>query len=487
MNERETALPAALDDRARQAASSLKAAVAAATGDRDLSKAATAEQREPSGNRVLSKAGDETQSGILDPKRIDEVVVEEVVVSSAGTPRAGDDIAGDDEVVVAETVVHDLAQRGEAPSERVTLGARRVWLAAAAVFVVAFAGVAVVVAKEKGDDRPVEPTTEPWPHQYLVPGWLPDDWDDVVATLPDAQEDVPDEIPEGEVAVYGDTSLDDPWAGSVLTAERYEAAPDDVWQSSDAEQITMLGVPALLREDGAVVTAEPTVSVDDEHQVVTGFGLGQDAVREAAEALDRDLEIDVDSLPDGYEEIARGPVSAAMPLVPTASDGLRIYYGESCGPAECSSGPTASAKGFESAKPMRSSLVLTQRPADNPRAAAVIRTMALDMAVQGYEDDVTEVRGQPAYVLHGPGGYWTATSEDESSADGEKSPDEPELGSNLDWYPIDLVMTHVQWFEPSVGMIVTVSTAGALDEEAIDRFVENLKVVDQDELDALLE
>jgi hypothetical protein len=271
--------------------------------------------------------------------------------------------------------------------------------------------------------------------------------------------------------VYGDVSLEDPWSGPVLTATRADGADSgDVPRDNRTEDITIGGAPGILQDEGEVVSASPTEPLEGEHHVgVTGYGLGRDVVLEATEHLIGDPAIGSEGLPDNYEEIARGPLTAmttamAMPASNFAwIDGLAIAYGQPSGGGGL--------------------LALTQQPADDSGAAALIRLMALDPE-RDSEDAVTEVRGQPAYILRSPGGHAEMAEPGGSGLASESEADGPEGRAPETVEPEQVEI--LQWYEPSLGLVVSLMGTNT-DEAIVDQFVENLRLAGQDELDGLLD
>lgn len=372
------------------------------------------------------------------------------------------------EVTVDGGVIHDAGELGETSTGTVAPGSRRMWLVAATVFVVVAVGVAVVAFRD--DDRPTTAAGSD-SAEYLVAGWLPHGWEPAWAELGSQRDDLG--IPTGEIAVYGDVSLEDPWSGPVLTATRADGADSgDVPRDNRTEDITIGGAPGILQDEGEVVSASPTEPLEGEHHVgVTGYGLGRDVVVEAGEHLIGDPAIGSEGLPDGHEEIARGPLRAmttamAMPASNFAwIDGLAIAYGQPSG-----------GEGL---------LALTQQPADDSGAAALIRLMALDPEWDG-EDAVTEVRGQPAYILRSsgsPGGHAEMAEPGGSGLDSESEADGP-AGRAPE--TVEPEVEILQWYEPSLGLVVSLMGTNT-DEATVDRFVENLRLAGQDELDGLLD
>jgi hypothetical protein len=267
------------------------------------------------------------------------------------------------------------------------------------VLVVAGLVAAIVMVNRSGDEEGITSDDSPG---YLVAGTLPDGWQlQEVRTL--RSTDVGNGM-RGTIDVYGDGSLDDPWAGPTLSVLR---AADDLGAGpTDAETTEIGGRPARISEepDGVRIT------VDDGLVGITARYLDRDAAVAFAEAV-------VAGLPDGFERLASGPLSAATVSSGFTVDGLALIYG----------GATSDEQ-----------LAVIQRAGDADDAE-LIRLMGPDV-------QVTEVQGQPAYLV---GGYL------------------------------------LQWYDPGAGALVTV-LAGGQSDEVMTEFAESLRPAQPGEVDDLV-
>lgn len=478
MDDVEIVALAALDDRARRAASSLQAAVAEARDWTSLDLQPPPD--EPSGNEAAAEHGGH------DPDRLPSSEDDEVVSAGVGGPRkawrkraehgAPDGWPADEG---AEVVLQGRGENEEASVSRVRDGDRRRWLAAAAVFAVVVAVGGFLALRDDGS--PALQATQPGLSEYLVAGWLPEGWEPLYAALNPRDGDSP--VPEGETVAYGDASREDPWTGPVLVAQRYTAHADDWWWApapEDVTDITIEGVPVFVEDNGDVITvgtAEPIGG--DQYVAVVGYGFDLDVVLEAARHLTMDPAVGQRGLPDGYEEIARGPVAATFmgQMRHPSLDGLAVSYGRPDGEDP--------------------QINLAQQPADSPGAAALLRLFSLESG-SGFEVDVTQVRGQEAYVLRLSSTTMTeeATGTGTEAETGMRQGDDAEIadgdtaGASTGHDPkdteVETTTTMVQWYEPSLRTVVGL-TALDVDEETLDRFIESLRVAGPQEIEALLE
>ncbi len=309
-------------------------------------------------------------------------------------------------------------------------GRRRPLALVAAVAAVAAAGAAIAIV-DRGDDPDV---TSGGPGTVLLPGWLPAGLEPEVAFDP-SDAALPGGI-GGESAVYGDASAPDPWASTLAVVHLVvppEAAGD--WQFDDGEPVTVAGHEAIV---AAIDGTDPGSSgpgwqvrweVDDGTLAVAGTGLSRDEVLAAAAKATGAPGIGAAGLPDGFAELARGPLDAASPMffdMATPGAGLVVSY----------SVPAAGDEDIEG----ETGLAIVQRPGD---AAAV------DLLRASYpESEGITVRGR-----HGAMGR----------------------GDH------DLV---VQWLEPD-GQLVSVIGVG-FTEQALLQVVDRLRPAGPDEIAALL-
>lgn len=431
MDQRTIAALATLDERAQRAASGLVDAVAAV--DRTLTSGPPHDTAEPTAGDTPVDQGELTEN--------------------------------DDEAAV---VLHG--------AQRARRGGRRLWPATAAVAAVLALVVSLVLLQDGGGEPSTTTgaTGTPGATEYLLPDWLPEDWEPQVAVLATGSEGA--NVVAGEVVIYGDGALDDPWAGPRLTAIRSEQPPDettneDVGRAERHEAITIAGHEGVLVPDDRQPAAW---AVEGEHSLgVTGVDVAAELVADAAEHLRDDPAIGAEGLPNGYEEIARGPLGAIGPggVGQGVEEGLTVAYGE----------PSARTP----------ALVLTQRPAAGPEAAELLRMLGDDpigSQDEPVEIDVveTEVRGETAYAINEVVGAVADGSQEGIleqviviSRGSFEGGDAAENGPSM-----------VQWFDPAVGMVVTVTAADLtsdVDDAALDQFLDGLQVADQDALDDLLD
>lgn len=242
-------------------------------------------------------------------------------------------------------------------------GRGRTWLLAAAVLAVVGLVTALVLLARADDQEGMVTDDVP---SYLVPGWLPDGWE-----VQDARtlhvEDTPGAL-TGSITVYGAIGADDPWTGPRVTVWQGRGEDLGADEGSGIEQIEVGGRPATFEDqDGKLVVT----SVDGEDLVmVMGDQLDRPAVLTAAEAaVGGDV---AEGLPDGFEQVASGPLSAMGTMSGFAFDGLSVVYG-----GVGSDGQVG--------------VVQQAGDADD---AELVRLMADDV-------EVTEVRGLPAYLVGG--------------------------------------------------------------------------------------
>jgi hypothetical protein len=209
---------------------------------------------------------------------------------------------------------------------------RRWWLAAAAVTVVAAAGGAVAVVT--GDDHP--DVTSGGQPDYLLPGWLPEGLEPTSAIdFANAATSGGLGGLSGEIAGYGDPDSDDPWA-STLAVTHFVIPPEmaDEWQMTEGEPVTLAGHEATLSEIDGSDSGSPGPGwqvqwpVEDGQMAVAGTRLSREEVLAAAAEATPDPAIGPGSLPDGFTELARGPLDAAAPGlgIVTPSTGLAVTY-----------------------------------------------------------------------------------------------------------------------------------------------------------------
>jgi hypothetical protein len=310
--------------------------------------------------------------------------------------------------------------------------ARRKFLAAAAVAVLAAAGGAVAVVTDDGGPD-VTSGGEP---DYLLPGWLPGGFEPLSAA------GVPDTAAMGfdaDIAVYGDPDSDDPWSAGLAVI--HLVADEDVLGDprSDGEAVTVAGHDARLREAesegfGGRRPAGPGWEVEwevDDGRIIVVGALPSDEVLAAAEAATTEPAIDPAGLPDGYTELARGPMEEPSLLYTSLFEEFLDGSVDGAGLAVTYADPSDSAS-------VRPAVVVAQRP--GPASAVDLLRLSFD------DGDVTTVRGRHAVIGRG--------SEPPGSA-GETG------------------IVAVQWAEPE-GQLVTVVGFGVA-EDAVLQVAEGLR------------
>jgi hypothetical protein len=341
-------------------------------------------------------------------ERIDTVI-------QLDAPASGDDLGiSTDLHAGGEPLVVDLDRRAapDASSAR----RRRVLLAAAAIVVLVGVSAAIVLMR---DERPAVTSGQP---TYLLPSWLPEGLGREPEMVVLHDDSTTNAGLNGEIAVYGIESADDPWAGPTVGVAHIVPDPSSFGDESDGEQVTVGGHQATLSEDDRGWDVQ--WSEDGGRVLVRGVDMSRDEVLAAAAAASAEPAIALEGLPDGFAEIGRGPLDAVGTIGPFTGSGLSITY--------TSTAASSSEK----------SLVVAQRPGT---AASV------DLAGWGLNLDTgsTTVRGRHAAV-----GRWF-TSE-----------------------------TLLQWYEPS-GTLVTLLASG-LDEHAVRRVAEELRPAGDAEIGHLI-
>jgi hypothetical protein len=310
--------------------------------------------------------------------------------------------------------------------------ARRWFLAAAAVAVLAAAGGAVAVVTDDGGPD-VTSGGEP---DYLLPGWLPGGFEPLSAG------GVPDTAAMGfdaDIAVYGDPDSEDPWSAGLAVI--HLVADEDVLGDprSDGEAVTVAGHDATLREAesegfGGRRPAGPgwevEWEVDDGRMIVVG-ALPSDEVLAAAEAATTEPAIDPAGLPDGYTELARGPMEEPSLLYTSLFEEFVDDSVDGSGLAVTYADPSDS-------ETVRPAIVVAQRPGP----ASAVDLLRISFA----DGEETTVRGRHAVIGRG--------SEPPGSA-GETG------------------IVAVQWAEPE-GQLVTVVGFGVA-EDAVLQVAEGLR------------
>jgi hypothetical protein len=292
-----------------------------------------------------------------------------------------------------------------------------------------------------GDSSSNASTTAP--SGYLVPEWLPEGLQLHQVTSGSGTE--PRNTLAGEIVVYGDTRLADPWLGPILVLMRLDQG---TWADSSEEStgdVDIDGVRHAIAEDDDATSVWPVEGGDD--HVVAGYGLTSDAVIRAAEHLTTELVVGAEGVPEGYEEIARGPVGTAFGPASLQS-GIVLVYGD----------------GSEDGPELR----IMQRGATGRDPASLLRLGEHESSPLSLQVEIGKVRGEPAYS--------TSLRNDvavDPLTDGPTEP-VPEVDPLL-----------VQWFEPSLSSMVTVTTTD-VDDADLSKVIDSLRIADPEEVDDLL-
>jgi len=318
---------------------------------------------------------------------------------------------------------------------------RRRRLLAAAVVAVLVAVAGAVTAATRDDGRPdVSSGGQP---DHLLPGWLPPGFEPAHAI------GIPDAAATGfgvDIAVYGDPDTDDPWSATLVVG--HIVADEELLGGlpADGEVVTVAGHDARLRETDGFLDGGPGPGwevgweVDDGRLFVSG-SLTRDEVLAAAAAASAEPAVDASGLPDGYEELARGPF-VDSPLFTSLFEGaVEESGGDDTGLAVTYADAAAT-------DTVRTGVVVAQRR--GPASAVDLLRLWLPDA------DATTVRNRHAVIGRG--------SEPPGSA-GEDG------------------VVAVQWAEPE-GQLVTVVGFGVPEDDVL-QVAEGLRPAGADEVAAL--
>jgi hypothetical protein len=320
--------------------------------------------------------------------------------------------------------------------------ARRRWLPAAVVAVLAAVAGAVTVAT-RDDGGPDVSSGSPLDH--LLPGWLPAGLEPVRAI------DIPDTAAAGfsaDVAVYGDAGADDPWSEPLAVV--HVVADEELLGDapSGGEEVTVAGHDARLSEqseglgDGSSPAWEVAWPVDDGQLIVTGT-LSREDVLVAAEAATTEPAIEASGLPDGYAELARGPYTDSLLFTSLFEGVVPDTAGDGSGLAVTYADPSDTDM-------VRTAVVVAQRP--GPASAVDLLRLWITNA------DETTVHGRHAVIGRG---------DELPGSAGEDG------------------VVAVQWAEPD-GKLVTVVGFGVA-EDAVLQVAEGMRPADAGEVAALRE
>lgn len=347
---------------------------------------------------------------------------------SGGTPPAAMPAGSRVDEAVMDAHERNVIPLGHARGRPGAAGRRRfaVGCAAAVVALVAVGGALAVVDGDGGPD-----VRSGGPESVLLPGWLPDGFQPVMA-VDLGSADLPGGL-GGEIAIYGDPDATEPWA-STLAVTRF-SIPEEMagdWQPDVGEPVTVAGHDAALSEIDGLDSGsrgpgwQVQWPVEDGMLAVAGTNMTRDEVLAAAMDVGDGTSIAAEGLPAGFTELARGPLDAAAPGLGLShpSAGLAVTYGL---PAAGDDGQTM--------------VSIVQRPAP---ASAVDLLMGASL-----DSEVTTVRSHHGVV----------------SRDDE----------------VGIV---VQWAEPD-GQLVTVVTSGTTEQTAL-QIVEQLRPADPGQIEALL-
>ena len=260
---------------------------------------------------------------------------------------------------------------------------RRWWLAAAVVtLLMAVAGAVAVVIADDGRS----PVSSSGPLHYLLPSWLPAGLQPVRAT------GIPDPASAGftaDVAVYGDPDRDDPWSSTLAVV--HLIAPEALLGDapSGGEEVTVAGHDARLSNQSEGLgssgpTWEVAWQVDDGRLIVSGPHRAD--VLAAAEAATTEPAIAGSGLPDGYQELARGPFTDSL-LFTSLFEG---FGGDAADTVGDDSGLVVTYGDPADRDTVRTAVVVAQRP--GPASAVDLLRIWVPDA------EATSVHGRPAVI-----------------------------------------------------------------------------------------
>jgi hypothetical protein len=150
------------------------------------------------------------------------------------------------------------------------------------------------------------------PHDYVVAGWLPEGYQLLGASLTGPRPE-----PGGDRDDRGlrRSGVPDPWTGRRLEVSRGKLGPP-LFNRSDLRPITVGGHPATIAgvdagspDDVAVARIEVAWGEGDTATRVVGIHMSPADVLSAAEHVGEGPRITAAGLPDGFEELGRGPLS----------------------------------------------------------------------------------------------------------------------------------------------------------------------------------
>ena len=248
---------------------------------------------------------------------------------------------------------------------------RRRRLLAAAVVAVLVAVAGAVTAATRDDGRPdVSSGGQP---DYLLPGWLP-------GLRAARRVGIPDTAATGfgvDIAVYGDPDTDDPWSATPRgrpPRRRRGAAgrPAGPTARRSPSPVTTRGCAADrgVRRPQAPARGGRSSGRSTTAACSSSGSLTRDEVLAAAEAATTEPAIDASGLPDGYEELARGPFVDSLLFTSLFEAAVEESVGDDTGLAVTYADPADT----DSVRP---AVVVAQRPRPGigrrPAAAVVPR------------------------------------------------------------------------------------------------------------------
>jgi hypothetical protein len=438
------------------------------------------------GNRGPTEAGSDPADAQPTSPKSDASV--EATPGDAGEP--GDGRGPDPDPVSAVSVTGEpLKLKGE------RMVPRRAWLAAAAalLLVLIAAGVWQFGSGSGGGDLPGTMASDP-EQRFLLAGSLPDGF---ALRFIDRDPEMPDgfETAETEVAVYGDTTDGDGWDGPVLISWWSVASSPDWWEEqrqyeTELEWVTEtigdreweVGLEPEPSEFGDVLAARHT---DGSVQLqLIGVGVERTELLTAAEHSGSQLAVGPDGLPEGFEELARGPLDLAFPGMSRIGGyltGLSLSYSDS---------------DDQFVEDDDGALGVLQLPGVGEQAVELLNLWPLlnydeDPDTVGADVEIwdLEVRGQSAVAQRVRSEVVSLESSGVAMTEEGDILDEQALADAESMEGVEAIqfeLLTVQWYEAEIGAVVSVAASNMDDDEVLS-FVEDLRVAEPGELEALLD